>query len=206
MILTLSGRDEARFPRLFDAIYRQRYDVFVCRRGWRLPERQHGLERDGFDTASATYVVQLGPNHTFPAGARLLSTEGPHLLADVFPHLVAGYVPRGRAIRELTRFYVTGPGDTSVRRQRVDRLSRAIFSYSLDRGITTLTGVVDTFLLPIMTRHGWVFEPLGPPRPYAEGSAVAFAVCVATSLRELRLREDQGAVPAARVAPLPCPP
>lgn len=213
MILTLSGRDEASYPRLFREMYLQRHGIFVERRRWRSLEWQPGLERDAYDTTTATYVVALGTGGTILAAARLLPSLGPHLLSDVFPHLVEGGVPRGHHVCEITRFYVAERSNPTARRRRISRLSSAIFAYCRGRGITTLTGVVDTFMLPIMDTHAWVFRRLGAAHPYDEGNAVAVAVAVEASHHAIAERkagqENKYTAPQllydAKVAPSGCP-
>jgi N-acyl-L-homoserine lactone synthetase len=182
MMLRLSGRDEARHPQPFEEMFRQRHDIFVRRRGWQSLSSHAGLERDCYDGPDATYVLAVGSDGALRGSARLLSTQGPHLLSDIFPHLVEGCAPRGPEILELTRFYIAPGGGQARRRRRIGRLSRALFSLCQDVGVTTVTSVVDILMLTILKRYAWRYEPLGPPGRYGEGRAVAVAVDVAASI------------------------
>lgn len=188
MLLRLRGREESQYPILFREMYRARHDVFVERRGWRSLQWELGLERDRYDTSTAIYFVDVGSGRTIHAAARLLKTTGPHLLADVFPHLVAGCVPRGPDTREVTRFFVSNSDNAGKRQRRIRRLSYVLFQCCHVRQIKYLSCVVDAFMVPVMERHGWVCEALGPAQPYAEGRAVALLVDVAGSLKAVAAR------------------
>jgi acyl homoserine lactone synthase len=86
---------EGVYPRLTN----YRYQVFVERLGWQLPV-VGGAEVDQFDRPDSVYVVAEEDD-----GARLLPTDGPYLLADVFPQLLNGMpAPRDPTVWELSRF------------------------------------------------------------------------------------------------------
>lgn len=204
MILSLSGRDQRRYPHLFEQMYRQRHAIFVGRRGWRSLEATAGVERDCYDTPEACYLIATGPRGDMRASVRLLPTLGPHLLADRFGHLAPAGVPRGRDIREVSRFYVTGGGSPARRLKTIETLSAGLFASCREEGIATLTCTVDTFMLPIMRRHRWSFNPLGPAQPCPEGTIVAVEICVATSLADITAARPpaDAASSSARFPPL----
>lgn len=182
MIVRLTGRDESHSPELFGGMYRWRHRVFVERRQWTDLRSKHGAERDAYDTPQAVYFMELGEHAAIKASARLLPTLGPHVLADVFPHLVPGPIPRGNRVREISRFYVADHAPRSDRRGRIERLSRAIMTEASATAVTTLTAVVGSYMLPIMSRHGWAFDPLGPPVRTRDGTTLAVAIDVAATL------------------------
>jgi acyl-homoserine lactone synthase len=191
MIERLSGGDEPRYPHLFDQMYRQRHDIYVKRRKWCGLTPVDDLEKDQYDTASATYLLVVDEAENVLAGLRLLPTSGPHLFADVFPHLAQSQpVPRGSDILELTRFYVAKPARGALTQQRmVGVLAAGLFEHCLECGIRQLTSVVDTFLLPRMADLGWQVRRLGTPDRYGEGIAVAVAIDVTrASLDTIRQR------------------
>jgi N-acyl-L-homoserine lactone synthetase len=81
-----------------------RYQVFIERLGWQLPV-VGGAEVDQFDHADSVYVVAEEDDGAVSGCARLLPTNGPYLLADVFPQLLNGMpAPRDPGIWELSRF------------------------------------------------------------------------------------------------------
>ena len=64
------------------------------------------VARDQFDNVDATYILSI-ENGRVLGGSRLVSTERPNRLSEVFPHLAAvGGVPRDPAIFEWTRVFV----------------------------------------------------------------------------------------------------
>jgi acyl homoserine lactone synthase len=88
---------------LFDlAHYRHR--VFVQGLGWQLPARGR-MELDQFDRRDTQYVIALNDERQVIGSARLLSTERPYLLKEVFPHLLGTEeLPHSPQVWELSRF------------------------------------------------------------------------------------------------------
>jgi acyl-homoserine lactone synthase len=192
MIERLSGSDEPHYPHLFRQMYQQRHEIYVTRRKWGALKPVGDLEKDQFDTASATYLLALGGDDRVLAGLRLLSTCGPHLFADVFPHLAQnGPVPRGADIFELTRFYVACSVRGPLTRRLVGVLAAGLFEHCLSSNIRRLTSVVDTFLVPRMEDLGWQVQPLGAPGRYREGTAIAVEIAVTQSALDA-VRERRG--------------
>ncbi|HXF55343.1 MAG TPA: acyl-homoserine-lactone synthase [Hyphomicrobiaceae bacterium] len=190
MIVAFNGGDELHYPHLFHQMYRQRHEIYVVRRKWRALKSVGGLERDQFDTPAATYLLALDRTSNVLAGLRLLPTEGPHLLADVYPHLAHGEpIPRGSDTFELTRFYVSAAVRGPPARRLVGLLAAGLFEHCLQRRVRRLTSVVDTFLVPRMESLGWRVRTLGAPGRYDEGIAVGVEIAVTPSaLEEVRRR------------------
>jgi acyl-homoserine lactone synthase len=177
MLFAYSGKDEVRNRALFEQMYRQRYEIYVKRRKWGGLKPVGGLERDDFDTASAAYLVALDAEDEILAGLRLLRTNRPHILGELFPHLARDGVPAGPDILELTRFYVAPfPSSRAVRDWLVGVLCAGMIEYCLANDVRQITSVIDTFLLKLMLSMDWSVRPLGIPRPYPEGEAVAVIV------------------------------
>lgn len=83
---------------------RFRHQVFVETLGWQLQTRD-GLEFDQFDRPDTVYVVARDEEGSVSGTARLLPTDKPYLLGEVFPQLLHGSpVPRSPRIWELSRF------------------------------------------------------------------------------------------------------
>lgn len=85
------------------AMFEARKRVFVDLLGWDVPVLDGTFEIDQFDTPSAAYLVLTGENCEHRASARLLRSDGPHILRDLFPQLCTGPVPQDEAFREITR-------------------------------------------------------------------------------------------------------
>ena len=180
MIELFTGRDEKRYPHIFKQMYEQRFDIYVTRRRWKGLKPKDGLEKDQFDTEQAIYLLAMDDRDTILAGLRLLPTTGPHIFGDLFPQLAgAGAVPRGKHILELTRFYVAPFGaGRDLRKWLIGIISAGMFEYGLEHGITQISSVIDTFLLPQMLELEWRVRPLGLPFRYGEGSAVGVLIDV----------------------------
>jgi N-acyl-L-homoserine lactone synthetase len=104
----ITARPAAALPApLLAALWRYRYRVFVETLGWRLG-CEPGCERDQFDRADTVHVIaQSDARADAPivGYARLLPTDRPYLLADVFPQLLGTLpAPASSEIWELSRF------------------------------------------------------------------------------------------------------
>lgn len=82
--------------------YRQK--VFVETLGWDLQTRD-GMELDQFDRPDTLYMVSQDDDGAVNGCARLLPTDRPYLLGEVFPALMNGQpVPCSSDVWELSRF------------------------------------------------------------------------------------------------------
>ena len=82
--------------------YRQK--VFVETLGWDLQTRD-GMELDQFDRPDTLYMVSQDEGGAVNGCARLLPTDRPYLLGDVFPELMQGQpIPCSPDVWELSRF------------------------------------------------------------------------------------------------------
>lgn len=81
-----------------------RHRVFVEMLGWDLP-CQNGMELDQFDRPDTLYVVSQDDTGSVNGCARLLPTDRPYLLGEVFPQLMNGRTPPcSPDVWELSRF------------------------------------------------------------------------------------------------------
>lgn len=93
---------------LFD-IARYRHRVFVERLGWRL-HTDGQLELDEFDRRDTCYIAAIDASGAVVGTARLLPTNRPYLLADVFPQLMGDMpLPRSAKVWEVSRFSAIDP-------------------------------------------------------------------------------------------------
>ncbi len=185
MLFAYSGKDESRHQALFEQMYRQRYEIYVKRRKWGGLKPVGDQERDEFDTASAIYLVALDAEDEILAGLRLLPTTRPHILGELFPHLALDGVPVGTDILELTRFYVAPfRSSRAVRDWLVGVLCAGMIEYCLINNVRQVTNVIDTFLLKLMLSMEWRVRPLGVPKPYPEGEAVAVIIDMTAAILE----------------------
>jgi acyl-homoserine lactone synthase len=179
LIIGITRSNADQYAAALEQMFRRRYEVFVQRRRWTRLAHQDGQERDQFDTSAAIYLLSLNPFGCVNGGLRLISTLEPHLLSEVFPHTVAGPVPRGPAIYEMTRYFtVPDPADPRRQRQIAGELLCSMLEFCLARGGEWITTMLDTFYVQRMRHNGWKQELIGPPTAYDEGVAVAAKIAV----------------------------
>ena len=153
-------------PDFGDVVLRNMFEarkrVFVDLLGWDVPVLAGRFELDQFDTPEATYVVVTGPDGRHRASARLLPTLRPHLLDTVFASLCAGAVPRGAAIREISRFCLDRSLNARDRRTARDELVSALARFGAGSGFSLYTGVAEPGWLEQILAFGWRARRLGP--------------------------------------------
>lgn len=157
-----------------------RYRVFVEELGWQLPgdDVAQGLERDQFDTESTVYVIRRDTQGAICGCARLLSTDGPYLLKEVFPHLFSELdLPNSSDVWELSRLAATNfnnPDDSSDR--GTVELLRAVISCALDNGVSQIIGVTYVSLERRLRAMGLHVHRAGPPRLWEGALLVALYI------------------------------
>lgn len=198
-IVTLSNIDQ--YVPEVEAMHRHRHRVFVDLLGWRALAKPDGLERDGYDDARAHYVIVIDDRGVGRASARLLPTAGPHMMTELFADFVAGPLPQGRDIFEWSR-HCPGDPDWAPAINEAARLTLhlGILEFALAHGVTAYTALMERGLARRARTYGWDCAPLGPPRAYGEGEAIAVLNPVrASHLEILRSRAGvTGSVLASR--------
>lgn len=169
---------------ILEQMFRLRYQIYVERRGWKALARPDKREIDEFDTEAASYLLWLDDERQVHGGVRLLPTEGPHLLADVFPHLVQfGAIPRGPDVFEMTRWFAVPCRKARMSARAISsEVGCAMIEYLLSLGVSAMTTVCDTFFLPWMIQAGWDPMPLGLPTRYPEGTCVAVQIAITEAM------------------------
>ncbi|MGE4305053.1 MAG: acyl-homoserine-lactone synthase [Novosphingobium sp.] len=144
------------------AMFRARKEVFIDLLKWDLPVLADEFEVDQFDSG-AEYLILIEQGVRHRASTRLLRTDQPHLLGDLYPHLCAGPVPTGPTIREITRFCLDRHQRGSERRSARNQLVTALAEHALATGITAYTGVAEWEWFEQIRRFGWDCKALGQP-------------------------------------------
>jgi acyl homoserine lactone synthase len=86
-----------------------RHKIFVERLGWQL-QTQNNEELDQFDRPDTIYVVAQDSDGRVSGCARLLPTNRPYLLGEIFPELLNGLpAPNSPEVWELSRFAAVDP-------------------------------------------------------------------------------------------------
>ncbi len=101
----ITGNCENLTSDLYFRVAHYRHQVFVEKLGWSLVS-QNGKEADQFDRADTVYVVAQDQDDQISGCARLLPTDKPYLLGEVFPQLLPQGLPLpcSSEIWELSRF------------------------------------------------------------------------------------------------------
>jgi N-acyl-L-homoserine lactone synthetase len=145
-------------------MFEARKRVFVDLLGWDVPVRAGLYEIDQFDTPAATYVILRDDTGGHRASARLLPTNRPHILADLFPTLCEGPIPRGVSVREITRFCIDPQLTRTERRAARNDLVSSLVDFALFGGIESYTAVASVPWFNQIERFGWQCSSLGPAR------------------------------------------
>lgn len=143
------------------AMFEARKRVFVDLLKWDVPVLAGRYEVDQFDDPHATYVILTDRSGDHLASARLLETARPHILDSLFAGLCEGPVPRGPAIREITRFCIDPRPGASERRRLRNALVHALAAHAVATGIAHYTGVAERGWLKQILGFGWDCVPLG---------------------------------------------
>lgn len=119
MLHIVDHQNRTREHQMLRSMFEARKRVFIDLLKWDLPALADRFELDHFDDEDATYLIVADPDGNHLASARLLLTTQPALLDTLFPDLVAGEVPQGSDILEITRFCLS-PG-IGARQRRTAR-------------------------------------------------------------------------------------
>ncbi|MET7248383.1 acyl-homoserine-lactone synthase [Methylobacterium sp. EM32] len=160
--------------------------------------------RDRFDGEATRYLLAIDEDGQVAAGTRLLPSDAPTLLSEIFPSLadIRGF-ERGPGTWECTRFFASA-------RFREDRpLSRAagvvaagMIEHCLEQGIPRLNLVIETYWIPQMAEIGWNPRPLGLPAISAGVSLCAVTIAMTEeALRATRAAYGVDAPVLARSRP-----
>ncbi len=160
-----------------EAMYRLRYRVFKERLKWEV-ETRNGMERDGFDDLSPTYLLAYDAAENIVGTWRLLPTTGPNMLRDVFPELLEGQpAPCDPAIWETSRFAVDCGLDGDEGLRAVNRITSEMFcglvEYGIGLGVTEIVTVYDIRIARLLGRVGC--EPTWQSRRRRVGGTIAIA-------------------------------
>ncbi len=163
-----SGTTERLPEILLTRISSYRHRVFVETLGWELQTRD-GMELDQFDRPDTVYVVaQDGQGHVNGC-ARLLSTDRPYLLGEVFPQLLNGMPPPCTPeVWELSRFAaIDFNGSLSTKGQFSSpiaiRLLQESIASAASHGAKRLITVSPLGIERLLRRAGFHSHRAGPP-------------------------------------------
>src|SRR5262245_53010123 len=170
MVQVVVGATNPNCRELLMAMFRQRHDVFVKEKGWKL-KTYNGLEVDQYDTAETIYLMDFDHEGTIVASMRMNKTDGPYMLADIFRDACEGPIPRGADVWELTR----GALSSTLRKSGYwGRMQCAMLESALLWGAKRATGFFSVDHIMKQMRVGLDIKPLGQPR-LVDGEATVAA-------------------------------
>jgi N-acyl-L-homoserine lactone synthetase len=161
MLHIVDDTNRDRFLDLLIRMFADRKQVFIDTLQWDLAVTANRFEIDPFDGARAVYVIATDDDSNHLGSLRLLCTDRPHILGNLFPHLCDDGVPTGTKVREITRLCISPSVPRRNRRLVRDRLISAMVDYALAMEISALTGVVTAQFLDQILTMGWKCDPLG---------------------------------------------
>lgn len=160
------------------SMFAARKEVFIDLLKWDLPVLAGTFELDQFDDEYAEYLILLDRDGHHRASARLLRTDRPHILGDLYPHLCDGPVPAGPTTMEITRFCLDRNQRASERRSARNQLVSALALHALRHGITNYTGVAEIGWLAQILKFGWRCAPLGGVFPDRSGMLAGLQISI----------------------------
>ena len=179
MFITVNRDNRALEHVALRSMFEARKRIFVDLLKWDLPVLADRFELDHFDDPHATYLIVTDGDGEHLASARLLPTTRPALLDGLFPHLVAGPVPQGPAIFEITRFCLSRGAGAAVRREARDLLLTGLVEHARANGIETYTGVAELAWFHKVRRFGWDCRALGEPCLDGGRTLTALSIAIA---------------------------
>lgn len=192
-----SGNRE-EYTDCLEQMYLIRHDIYVEKRGWKALEKPDKREVDQFDNDDAVYLLWLDDRKKVYGGMRLIPSDRPHLISEVFPHTVEFEpIPRAPDIYEITRYFALDFEEAGI---RMGRISSDVLCGTLEFLVAQraryMTVVCDTFFLPMTLECGWEVQPLGLPTPYPEGTCISIKVSINAEMlaRTRKVRGVSGSV------------
>lgn len=184
MVYVVSCENKHLYESELDQMFRSRHEVFVEDRGWNLKSFNR-REIDEFDNDDSIYLLD-SESGLVNSSVRLVSTEFPTIINEIFPELCTEGAPRNNQIWESSRGHI---GRHCKDPMAWIRVMLAELEFSLLWGIEEVVFVIDTFLLPKWVAAGWNLQPLGPPTDIDDESYIACSIKISTAA--LRMMRDR---------------
>ncbi len=191
MVMLITPDRHYEFSDELAQMHRLRFKVFHQRLSWSV-QVQGETEADQFDRCRPVWLLLPGPEGQIAGCVRLLPSEGPTMVRDVFADLLAGAaVPARSDIWESSRFALELPGRAEVGAGGIAvatyELFAAMLEFGISRGLAKIVTVTDVRMERILRRAQWPLQRLGPPRALGNTTAVAGLLSVAhESLQRVR--------------------
>lgn len=204
MVYAISRDNRGFFADELDTMFRDRKIVFVDRLKWNVPVVGGVYEQDQFDNEDAVYIVDADPfSRQHHASLRLIPSEKPHMLKDVFSVLCAGGVPIAPDIWEMTRICLSPSLKREAARRSLGLVWLGAVEFCLKNGIRTMTGLTHAPMFANILAAGIDIEPLGPVTEFDGTPYAALQTHVDPNVldRELARLGERGSVLSFRPHP-----
>jgi acyl-homoserine lactone synthase len=160
MVQVIAGATNPNCKPLLAEMFRHRYQIFVCEKGWDL-KSDNGLELDDYDTNETLYLIEFDGSSNIGASMRLNPTDRACMLQDHFADMCEREMPRGKDVWELTR----GAVSADLRKSGIyGRVICAMVEVALLWGAKKGIGIFSVEYLMRQMRFGLDAKPLGPTR------------------------------------------
>jgi acyl-homoserine lactone synthase len=176
MVTMVCGATNRTARELLAKMFRQRHQVFVEEKGWKL-KSYNGMEFDNYDTDETLYLMAFAPDGEIAASMRMIRTDRPHMLADVFAEMCGNGPPKSADTWELTR----GALAKGLRATGYwSRIQCALLEAALLWGVSKGTGIFTVDYVTALMRMGWDGRPIGQPR-MIDGEPYVACQCTLTA-------------------------
>ncbi|RQS26572.1 GNAT family N-acetyltransferase [Burkholderia sp. Bp8989] len=151
--------------KLRDGLGAFRYDVFVRRLGWPLPDVKENetMEWDHFDGENTIQVVELTSKGQICGCARLMPTTAPYLLRELLLRSSDLDFPSSPTVWELSRFAGSGM-----------QLFPYVMAVAASLGATRIIGAVTHAIARLYRRFGLDLQDVGP---HQDAATSPFLIC-----------------------------
>jgi N-acyl-L-homoserine lactone synthetase len=157
-------------------MFEARKRVFVDLLKWDIPVLDDRYEIDQFDTPDAEYLILTSASGEHRASTRLLRTDRPHILGQLYPSLCDEVVPASTNMREITRFCIEPTLPRGDRRLARNQLVTALVQHAIGTGIQSYTAVASRAWYRQIAEFGWECRALGPLRTVGHDTLVALKI------------------------------
>ncbi|PBN43527.1 acyl-homoserine-lactone synthase [Sphingobium sp. D43FB] len=166
-------------------MYRDRKRVFIDLLGWDLPALDDRFEIDQFDGPDTLYLIVGSPDDNHLGSIRLLPTDRPTVIGEIFDHLCEAGAPASPRIWELSRLCLSPRIRAARRREVRNRLLTSAVKIAMENGATHLCCVIYAWYMPEVLSYGWRCRPLGLPQPDPSGLVIALEIVLDGDTRSL---------------------
>jgi N-acyl-L-homoserine lactone synthetase len=180
MLHVVTGANRHLYGTQLTQMHRQRYELFVLRRGWNLPVRDGG-EYDEGDDERAVYLLALDRAGDCRGSMRLRPADDFSYLIDRMPEWVDG---DPQALRQDPNLWEIARWINQGGRRTGQEIRIGMVEYLLSRGAVQGISCPDEEMARYALDTGWRLRFLGSPRRYPEGG-VAVAITQPVSAAEV---------------------